>query len=340
MLQYSYVIDCGEEEARALRDLAFSTRLARFGNDLLCYVPSFVQYSIDEYESMNDREFIAFSVTGSRCQLQCDHCRGKILAAMKPISSPDQLYATVKEYVKEKGCTGILLSGGANDRGEVPFSGYTGILRRIKEEFGINCIVHTGLLGEEAANELAQAHVDAVMIDIIGDQEVVHGICHLNRPVKDYEDSIALLRTLGIPSVPHIVVGLNHGELKGEIYALEMVARHTPVALVIVVFMPVEGTPMQDETPPDLDLISRFLTLARLSLPQVPILLGCARPGGEYKQKLDTIAIAAGINGIAYPCQEAIKFSLDHQLHPLFLKTCCSLAYRHFQAKYGGEHNK
>ncbi len=239
-----------------------------------------------------------------------------------------------------KGCKGILLSGGANAHGEVPLSGYPEILRRIKEDFRIDCIVHTGLLGEKITRELAHANVDAVMVDIIGDQGTIQDICHLNRPVNDYEDSISLLHTLGIPSVPHIVVGLNHGELKGEILALEMVARHTPAALVIVVFTSVEGTPMQDETPPDLHLISRFLTLARLSLPQIPILLGCARPGGEYKQKLDTIAIAAGINGIAYPCQEAIKFSLDNQLHPLFLKTCCSLAYRHFQAKPGGEHSK
>ncbi len=336
LLQYSSVMDCGEKEAHALLNNAFATRLANFGNDLLCYAPSLVPYSVDQFDQDADGEFIAFSITGTRCQLQCEHCQGKILASLRPVSSPEELYQIVKACVLEKGCEGILVSGGANVHGEVPLAGYPGVLRRLKDEFGTMCIVHSGLLRTDVARELAQAHVDAVMVDIIGDQPTVRDICHLDRPVTDYDATIQILTTAGVPLVPHIVVGLNYGMLKGEFSALEMVARHPPAALVLVVLVPVEGTAMESISPPDLGLVSRFIALARLTLPKTPIVLGCARPGGEYKQKLDISAIQGGINGIAYPCQEAVNYCQDHQLRPIFKTTCCSLAYRYFQPIFGG----
>ncbi len=340
LLQYSSVMTCGKNEASTLRSKAFFTRLANFGIDLLCYAPSLVPYSVDQFDEAADGEFLAFSVTGTRCQLRCEHCQAKILASMRPISSPEALYQIVKECVQENECKGILVSGGANVHGEVPLAGYPGVLRRLKDEFGTTCIVHSGLLREDVARELAHAHVDAVMVDIIGDQPTVRDVCHLDRPVSDYDATIQILTTAGVPLVPHIVVGLNYGVLKGEFSALEMVARHPPAALVLVVLVPVEGTPMESVSPPDLGLVSRFITLARLTLPETPILLGCARPGGEYKQKLDISAIRGGINGIAYPCQEAVNYCQEHQLRPIFKRTCCSLAYRYYQPTFGGMPHK
>ena len=333
-------MDCGEGEARTLRDRAFFTRFANFGNDLLCYAPSLVPYSVDQFDPGDNNEFLSFSITGTRCQLRCEHCQAKILSSMHPITSPEELYQTVKDCVLKQGCRGILVSGGSDANGEVPFTGYPIVLHRLKDDFGITCIVHSGLLREDIARELAQASVDAVMIDVIGDQQTIRNVCHLDRPVTDYEETLQILDTSGIPSVPHIVVGLNYGELKGEISALEMLARHTPAALVIVVLVPEEGTPMESVSPPDLSAVSRFITLSRLTLPKTPILLGCARPGGEYKQKLEISAIQGGINGIAYPCQEAVNYCQKHQFHLVFSRTCCSLAYRYYQPRSGGNSNK
>src|SRR3972149_8817936 len=90
-----------------------------------------------------------------------------------------------------------------------------------------------------------------------------------------------------VPLVPHIVLGLHYGKLLGEWTALEMVARHSPKLLVLVVLMPLYGTAMAGVTPPPVDEIGDFFDRARKALPDTPIMLGCARPLGPVKTEID-----------------------------------------------------
>ena len=52
-----------------------------------------------------------------------------------------------------------------------------------------------------------------------------------------------------------------------------------------------------------------FFAAARLAAPSTTINLGCARPLGALKRELDEAAIDLGLNGIAYPAEGAIEYA-------------------------------
>jgi uncharacterized radical SAM superfamily protein len=140
--------------------------------------------------------------------------------------------------------------------------------------------------------------------------------------------SLDILEEHKIPTVPHVLVGLNYGKLGGEIEALQMIAEGSPSAVVIIALSPVRKTPMENVTPPSPETIGRIMTIARLGFPDIPLLLGCARPMGQHKIDTDMYAIRSGVNGIALISQDGVDFARERGLEPSFEDVCCSLAFQ------------
>jgi hypothetical protein len=63
-------------------------------------------------------------------------------------------------------------------------------------------------------------------------------------------------------------------------------------------------------------------------MPDIPLLLGCARPRGQHKIETDILAIKAGVNGIAYPSEEVCDFARELGLGFEFHQQCCSLMWQ------------
>jgi hypothetical protein len=124
-----------------------------------------------------------------------------------------------------------------------------------------------------------------------------------------------------------VVFGLDYGEVKGEMTALEMVARHIPFIFVVVVLIPIKDSPMRDVKPPEPEDVVRFMAAARMRMPEVPIALSCARPVGRHRDVLDVLAIEAGVNRISMPAEVAVKRAKELGLEVEFHKTCCSKSY-------------
>ena len=144
------------------------------------------------------------------------------------------------------------------------------------------------------------AGVDTAMMDVIGSQETIRDVYHLDRPVADFEATLAALCATSMAVVPHIVIGLHYGRVLGEAEALEMVARHPVQALVLVVVMPhyaKTGTFMTPKT----HAVGRIFLQARRRIPERQVLLGCARPPGMHKRITDSYAVMSGLDGIAFP---------------------------------------
>jgi hypothetical protein len=162
------------------------------------------------------------------------------------------------------------------------------------------------------------------MMDVIGAQETIEQVYHLDRPVEDFEKTLAALTATNMEISPHIVVGLHYGEILGEATALDMVARYPVNALVLVVIMPFYAKPGTFKTPDTTD-VGRIFMEARQRLGDRQVLLGCARPPGMHKRVTDAYAIMAGLNGIAFPAEGAVavtqaigrEFSQEH--------ACCSI---------------
>ena len=110
----------------------------------------------------------------------------------------------------------------------------------------------------------------------------------------------------------------------GEYDALKMISKYPVHALILVILTPLHSTPMQEVTPPPADEVARFFEQARIEMPSTKILVGCARPGGEYKKIVDLAAIDAGLNGIAYPAEGVIEHARARGLVPDMFENSCS----------------
>ena len=290
------------------------------------YAPSFMYYKTSHYRS-SPADFPTVSVTGKGCMLNCKHCGGKVLETMHPADSPEKLLEVCTE-LKQKGAVGCLISGGCLPDGSVPLEKFIPVIAKIKRELGLTVLVHTGIINSEMAKQLKKAGVDAALIDIIGSDQTIREIYHLNTTIQDYAESLKALQEAGIDFVPHVIVGLQNGELKGEFAALNMIAQYKPSAVVIISFMPIRGTAMENVTPPTPTDIVRVTATARIMFPKTPVVLGCMRPKGKHRAETDVLALKAGVDAIAFPSEEAIKYAETKGYAVNFSSYCCSQIYK------------
>ena len=301
--------------------LAPRARTVRF------FAPSFKHYESTEFPTTGHRcDFAAISVTGQSCRLACDHCRGILLGSMEEARSPRALLDLARR-LRAEGCSGILLSGGADLDGRVPLLPFVDAMAEIREALGMIVLAHAGIVTRGLAEGLARARIECAMVDVIGSTETLVAACNLDVGVAGIEGSLRLLAESGIRTVPHVVAGLDHGRIVGERTAIDMAARHAPSALVLVVLTPLPGTPMCDATPPAPIEVASLIGYARSVLaPDTPILLGCARPGGLYRREIDRLALEAGIDGIAFPAEGTVSRARAMGLEISFHTTCCAVA--------------
>ncbi len=320
---------CFEKPLKDLEPLFANARgiaNVRRSNVLHCYVPGMVHYETTFFKS-TPQCFPAISVTGKECHLHCKHCQGKLLERMTSATTPKDLYLACME-IKRAGGVGCLVSGGSLKDGSVPLLDFVPTIKRIKSKLGLKVVVHTGLVYPSVAEALADAGIDAAMFDVIGAEGTAREVYHLDCDMEAFEKSISLLEDKKIPVVPHIVVGLHYGKLKGERQAMAMIARHRPTAVVIVAFMPLDRTPMQETEPCSPSDIARVVLACRLLMPSTPLLLGCGRPPGMHKVETDILALKAGVDGIAFPSEDACNFAQDLGLRISFHQQCCSLLWQ------------
>jgi uncharacterized radical SAM superfamily protein len=287
--------------------------------------PTFKEYASSELKGCGKNSFPAFSITAGACGLNCDHCQKKILEPMIPATDPAMLDKKVRHLIESEQLTGFLLSGGSNRRNEIPYGRYLPVVEQLKRDFPqLKIAIHSALLDESRAKAMESAGVDTVMMDVIGAQETIRQVYKLERPVDDFEATLAALCSTSMEVTPHIVIGLHYGRILGEANALDIVSRYPVTALVLVVIMPFYARPGTFETPHTSDVGSIFGE-ARRRLPEQQVLLGCARPPGMHKRVTDAYAIMAGLDGIAFPADGAV--SVAHAIGRPFEQahSCCSI---------------
>ncbi len=294
-----------------------------FGNEIFFYAPEIVRYQIEEFKPLLKERFVAISITGSSCALKCDHCRGLILQRMIPAETPEKFLRVCKD-LHRMDVKGILVSGGSMLNGSVPLTRFCGAIKIAREKYGFLIMAHTGLVDEQTAAALKESGVDVALIDVIGDDETIKLVYHLDATTKDFEKSLLNLERFKIKTVPHIVVGLHYGEIRGELKSLEMIRKYSPEALVFVVITPFKGTPMENVEPPEPIEVASLIASSRHLMPKTPIILGCARPKGKWKIRTDLLSLRAGVNAVAYPSREVIRYAERIGLKVNFSTLCCA----------------
>jgi len=307
---------------------AFALRRRHFPDEITFHAPGLRRYKTAEYTNQDHRSFVSISLTGAECALACDHCNMSILKSMAALPrSGGSLFGMCSELARQ-GAGGVLISGGSNKKGRVPLLKHIPDLMRVRRELGLTIRVHPGIPDEETVAGLAEVGIDGAMMDIIGDNDTIRDVYHLaGTTTEDYERALALLDRYNVPSIPHIILGLHYGQMRGERTALEIIARHQHKAVVLVILMPLSDAPMARVTPPPVEEIMTFFAHTRLTLPESPLMLGCARPTGQSKLQTDRAAVDAGFNGIAYPAEGIVTYARQRGLQPKMINACCGVQW-------------
>ncbi|MEE9609804.1 MAG: radical SAM protein [Desulfatiglandales bacterium] len=302
-----------DDKLRKAREISWEN----FGKRITFYLPGMFTYN-----GLSGK-YPGISITGGQCALQCDHCKGSTLKSMIPAATPDALVEQCLR-LSGKGNLGVLISGGCDEEGRLPWEDFIPAIKRIKKETNLYISIHSGLVGYPLALRLKEAGVDQALIDVIGDDETYQKIYHVPFGVSRIEASLRSLMEAKLPVVPHIICGLNLGKIKGERRAVEMISRFDVEQVVIVSLMRIPGTPLWRVDSPRAEEVAEIIAESRLKLPSAEINLGCARQRGD--SHLETLAIDAGINRMALPSEEAIGRAMDHGLSIGYQRTCCSVS--------------
>lgn len=268
--------------------------------------------------------FPTLSITGDACILCCKHCGGHYLKNMIPCTSPDAL---LKECIKlsSKGVRGVLLSGGYNGEGYVPFEPFLDVIERVKHETGLFISAHTGLSPEWLSKEMGRAGIDLADFDLIGDDDTIELVLGTKRTVDDYRLVMKALKRSIPYVVPHICVGLHGGRLRGEFRALELAADIEPPLIVLLVLTPTPGTVFENLAPPSLGDFKNVAVEARLRFPKAKLALGCMRPRDSARFEIELAALQVGVDRIELPSEQTLAAARSMGLLVRELHACCAV---------------
>ena len=301
-----------EDQLKTARDLSWT----HWGKKITFYLPGMISYNGLK------GAYPGISITGEHCALMCDHCQAKILAPMPAAVTPDALMETCRQYA-DRGCLGVLISGGCDPEGRLPWNRFLRAIKDIKQKTDLYVSIHSGLLDPDTAQALKEAGVDQALLDVIGDDETYKGVCHVDFGISRILRSLEALNKAQLPMVPHVICGLNRGEIQGEYKALQMVSRFDLEQLVIVSLMAVKGTPFAGVRTPSAHEVAKIIMEARQLMPQVRMSLGCARTRGD--EAVELLALEAGVNRMALPADITIKRAQEMGLEIRYQRTCCSV---------------
>jgi lipoyl synthase len=301
-----------EQRLQAAQEISWG----HFGKEITFYLPGMIAYN-----GLRGA-YPGISITGAQCALMCDHCRGKILEPMPAAVTPDALIDLCKRF-KDRGCPGVLISGGSDREGRLPWPRFIPAIQKVKGQTGLYISIHCGLLDMDTAMALKDAGVDQALLDVIGDDDTYQSVCHVDFGVSRIGATLEALARAGLPMVPHIICGLYRGEMKSEPKALEMIARFPVEQLVIVSLMAIRGTPFERVRPPGAREVAEIIAAARHLMPRVRMSLGCARTRGD--EAVELLALEGGVNRMALPSDAVIARAEALGLTIRYQRTCCSV---------------
>ena len=248
---------------------------------------------------------------------------------MLQVHSPEYLIRLCKKLDKQS-TIGLLISGGCDSDGHVMLDGYFDALATIKKRTNLILNVHTGILSEKGVKQLAKTAVDFISVDLVGDSKTIQNVYGLTHKPSKYISLLKTLKKEGIKNiVPHICIGLDYGEIKGEFKAMDMISYIEPHAIVFLILIPTIGSKMANCSPPAINGVLKVISHARVKFENVPIYLGCMRPRNtkyrNYSHEIEVSAIDLGIDGIVLPSKQTIKYAQQKGITIKKYKTCCAV---------------
>lgn len=253
------------------------------------------------------------------CMLMCKHCMGKYLHGMTTITNPEKLIDFCVN-LEGRGGKGILVSGGSDSKGRIiGLEKSLNALKRVREETDLVIAVHAGYVDRETADGLADA-CDIAFVDMVGSDETVREVIGLDG-MNRYVESLSNLVSAGITVTPHVTIGLHYGKVKGEYAAVKEAVSFPVKKIVFNVILPTKGTDFENIEVPEVEEIGAIIRMGREA--GAGAALGCMRPRGI--RKIEEEAIASGVEGIALPSKDALRYAGEKGYEIEEVPACCGL---------------
>ena len=242
----------------------------------------------------------------------CEHCKGVHLRGMIPVSGKDE-FSDLAHSLKDKGCTGLLLSGGCDANGSVPVSPHADAISEVSSDLLVN--VHAGFITKNEAERLAGSGISCFSVDIHQDKGEMMTVLHLDRDPKDYSELLDILIGTGVKVVPHLTVGFGYNDLA---LSADFVASKGLKDVVLLSMMPTEGTMVEES------VISEDAVMDAVAILQekgLNVILGCMRD--RSLRGLEKRCIQAGVTRLANPSAETLKWAEENGYTVEKRKMCC-----------------
>jgi uncharacterized radical SAM superfamily protein len=195
----------------------------------------------------------------------------------------------------------------------------------VKENTGLIVNVHTGLMDSGQTDELASTGVDIVSVDVVGSDETIRRVYGLDARVENYNETLLALKEAQVRNiVPHICVGLDFGEIRGEARAIEVASEIEPEIIVILGLIPTKDTAMEFVDPPSSEDLAKVVAATRLMSPGSSVAVGCMRSRMD-KSRGEMLAIRAGSDRLVLPTSTTVKAAADEGFEIKHLDGCCSI---------------
>ena len=245
--------------------------------------------------------------------MNCPWCGGYYLKSMKSLNP--------KRLKLFKGKTSVLISGGYDKQGKLPWREHLSFLKKIRRQ-GLKINLHPGICEKEDIEPLKELS-PVISFDFITDDDLLEE-AGFSVQKKDFLSSFELLQAQKIRVIPHLLVGRNRGKIKTEYEGLKILADYSLKKLVFLIFIPAPGTAFSAFSPPSLSELEKFFFFAREALPRTDFYLGCMRPRGFGREKIEELAIKYQFVKIVMPAKRTQKQMKENNFRIKEQKECCA----------------
>ncbi|MCX8095474.1 MAG: radical SAM protein [Caldisericia bacterium] len=245
------------------------------------------------------------SLTGDICSLNCLHCNSFYLKGMK---TKDESLS----YLQSEEFSSFLISGGFDEKGKLDIFSNLDYIKKVKTS-GKKIVLHPGFITKEEIDAL-KGYIDVISFDFIYDDETIKEIYHLEYKKEDFKTQYLLLRR-NIKTIPHIIVGLYKGIIKGEYEAIDVLAELKPSLIIFLVIVPTKETPFEKINIPDIGEIKELFMKAKRKLRLTKFHLGCMVPKGEIKDEIELAAFESGFIGFVNPQNKLKNLVKDPEVY-------------------------
>ncbi len=263
---------------------------------------------------IHKEKFVAISVTGTWCELQCKHCRASFLRGMISAPSGEKLWDILSKLYA-RGVRGALISGGFTKNGVLPLKDdLVEVLVNAKRRYGFIFNIHPGLIQDRNSALTLKEFADVIDFEFTLSSYIVQEVRGLSYEPLVYVKSIELLVDVGLDVVPHIF--LWHPCQSDEMLIKELhIVRNLGIdRITLLVLIP----KYLEATLPSIDKLLRAVEKIRKVF-DGEIYLGCMRPQ-VLKRKLDVELVLRGlIDRIANPSPIVMNHISE------VYDACCSL---------------